>query len=95
MRNSAQKFASISRVKLRGWKDGSLEEVSKAQTLAPAEVSMAHTASFLIAGENAPGNITHSAKDIDPDSNPLETLPERGILNLEKPSDGSGRLRLI
>ena len=95
MRNSAQKFANISRVKPRGWKEGSLEDVSKAPAWAPAEVNMALTASFLIAGGNVPGNITHSAKDTGPDSNSLETLPKRGILNQGKPGDGSGRLRLI
>ena len=56
---------------------------------------MAPTASFLIAGESVPGNIIHSPKKTDPDNSSLETLPERRILNQEKPGDGSGRLRLI
>ena len=88
MRNSAQKFGNIFRVKSRGWNEGSQGKASKAQTMASAEVSMALTANFLIAGENGPENITHSEKDTDPDSNSVETLPEQRTRNREKPSDG-------
>ena len=95
MRYSGQRFANISRVKPHGWKEECLGEVSKAQRLDPAQVSMVFTTTFSTPGRHAPGNITHSASDTDQESSSVEALPGQRTRNREKPSGGSSRLRLI